>query len=402
MNILEGIRVLDFTQAIAGPFATRVLAELGAEVIKIEPPQGDLVRAMAIVPGTDVSAMFNHGGAGKHSVCVDLKRQEGVDLVKRLVPTVDVVVENFAPGVIDRLGFGYNELKALKSDVIMCSVSAYGQYGEYASYVGADPVGQAMSGMVYTIGEPDGVPYLATNGIADTSTATHAALAIGMALVRRERQGVGAHIDIGMCDVMMAMDCVNIPLSAATNGAIDAKRSGPHSPAVSPFGVFRARDGHVLIEAWGEGEASLWGRLCKVMGRPELITDGDFASPEARLTNREKVTAVLEEWLDTFDGRDQALEFLYEARVVAAPVLSPAEAMRHRVATDRQMIQQVEYAKVPGFQMVAMPYKYDGEWCVPTRAPELGEHTRPVLQGLGMDDAEIDRLRDAGVVVIPG
>lgn len=238
--LLGGIRVLDFSQAIAGPLATRVLASLGADVIKVEIPSGDLVRGMASHEG--FSAMFAHGNAGKRCVSVDLKSDEGMRIVRELAAQCDVVFENWRPGVAARLGLDYPTLSAGRPELVYCSVSGYGQEGPLHELVGADPAGQAISGMAAMIGDPNEAPYLSTNGIADTSTAVNAALAVVAALFHRERTGFGQHIDIAMSDVMLFMDATNAPLAAARRGAGPAiVRTGRHHPVVAPFGIFRGR-----------------------------------------------------------------------------------------------------------------------------------------------------------------
>ena len=371
---LAGTRVIDFTQAVAGPFGGRILADLGADVIKIEPPTGDLARSLAPVGDGRFSAMFQHANAGKRSVVIDLKAPGGLEQAHDLIRDADIVLENFTPGVMDRLGLGYETLEALRPGIIVCSVSSFGQYGSYSQFVGADPVGQAMSGMVAMTGDPGRTPYIVTNGVADTSTGTHAAVAVLGALLQRERTGQGCHLDVSMCDVMLFMDCCNVPLAAATGGEPPMQRSGPHNPTVSPYGVFTARDGYVLIEAWGEGVRSLWGRLCLVMERPELITDPDFATNDARRANRDAVTAVIEGWLATVP-RDEAVARLHEGRVVAAPVLDPYEALTHTIAREREMVVPVAAGGHEAIDVIANPYR-GASWAMQTRgAPDLGEHS---------------------------
>jgi crotonobetainyl-CoA:carnitine CoA-transferase CaiB-like acyl-CoA transferase len=255
--MLAGIRVLDFSQAIAGPLATRVLASMGADVIKVEIPSGDLVRTMAAHEG--FSAMFAHGNAGKRGISVDIKTEAGMGIVRALAGKCDVIFENWRPGVAERLGLDYLTLSDGRPDLIYCSVSGYGQEGPLRSLVGADPAGQAISGMAAMIGEPNEAPLLTTNGIADTATAVNAAFAIAAALYHRERTGDGQRIDIAMSDVMLFMDVTNAPLAAARRGAGPSiERTGRHHPVVAPYGIFRGRDGYVVIEAWGSGADSLW------------------------------------------------------------------------------------------------------------------------------------------------
>lgn len=402
MKPLAGVRVIELTSAVAGPFAGRLLADLGADVIKVEPPEGDFIRGINLVGGHGFSAMFQHSNAGKRAVTLDLKSEDGRVAALALVRASHVVLENFAPGVMARLGLDYDSLTAVNPSVIMCSVSSYGQTGSHASFVGADPVGLAMSGMTYMTGEPDGPPYMANNGIADTSTGSHAVLAILAALYARTRTGEGTHLDIGMCDVMLTMDCCNVPISAAANGTVDMHRYGNHNRAVTPCGVFAAQDGHVLIEAWGEGPRSLWGRLCSVMERPELIEDPRYRTNAARVEGRDEVTRILEDWLAS-QTRDEAMSRLNQGRVVAAPVLSPAEVINHAVTRDRRMIQPLDHAGTGTVGVVAAPYKASS-WSLSTSlAPERGADTDAVLRhhDLGLPDDVRERIIAAGGTANP-
>ena len=395
---LTGVRVIDFSQAVAGPFAGRLLSDLGADVIKVEPPTGDLSRKLTTVGDGEFSAMFNHANAGKRSIVIDVKAPEGLEIARALVRGADIVVENLAPGVMSRLGLGYDDLIQLTPDLIMCSVSSYGQYGSYSGYVGADPVGQAMSGMVAMTGDPDRPPYMLTTGIADTSTGTHAALAILAALLDRHRTGKGCHLDISMCGVMLLMDCCNVPLALASRGAAPMERSGPHNLTVSPFGVFAAQEGYVLIEAWGEGENSLWGRLCHVMRHPALIDDVEFRTNEARRRNRLAVTALIETWLASMP-RDEAMQLLYEARVVAAPVLTPYEAVCHPVATERGMAQTVTVAGHDEIEVLASPYRGVPWGTVTKPSPLHGEHSCDIASGeAGVSVDRVAELVASGVL----
>lgn len=394
---LDGIRVVDLTRAVAGPFAGRLLADLGADVVKVESAGGDLARALTPVGEHGFSAMFNHANAGKRSIVLDLRSQEGLAIVRTLIASVDIVVENFTPGVMARMTLGYEKLLEINPAIILCSVSSFGQYGAQSGLVGADPVGQAMSGMVAMTGEPDGAPYLVTNGIADTSTGSHAALAIVAALLDRARTGRGCHLDISMCDVMLFMDCCNVPYAAATEGAVPLERSGRHNLTVSPYGVFTAPDGYVLIEAWGEGAASLWGRLCTLMERPDLIVDRDFASNAARIRNRPRVSEVIEQWL-AGRSRDEAIAELQRARVVAAPVLTPWEATQHRTSQERGMVGRVTTGGET-YSVINNPHRGTPWPLVIGPGPRHGEHSREVLSELiDLGEGEITRLIESGVV----
>jgi CoA:oxalate CoA-transferase len=396
-GILEGIRVVDFTQAIAGPLATRIMAGLGADVIKIEMPAGDLVRWMGY-------EMFGHGNAGKRCVSLDLKSAEGMDLVRRLVAEADVVMENWRPGVAAKLGLDYHSLLELKPDLIMCSVSGYGQSGPLSGIVGADPAGQAISGMAAMIGEAGEAPYVTSNGIADTSTAVNACLTMVAALYHREKTGRGQHIDVAMSDVMLFMDTTNTPVAAARRGTGDIPRTGRHHPVVAPYGVFKATDGYVVIEAWGSGRESLWGRLCAVMGRLDLLDDPRLFDIEERREHLPLVIEIIEDWLATLPSRQEAVDQMVAAGVVAAPILTPDEAVRHPIYADRAMVVDAPDPSRPDgvLPMIRVPYRFSESTVSTVRAPGLGEHNDEVLsEVLGLSADHLADLHSRGVLHRP-
>lgn len=396
-GILSGVRCLDFTQAVAGPLGTRVLAALGADVIKVEIPSGDLVRTMAAHQG--VSAMFAHSNSAKRCISLDLKDEECMQIVRDLVAQCDVIVENWRPGVADRLGLGYAALSEINPTIVMCSVSGYGQTGPLSHLVGADPAGLAISGFTAMIGEPGEAPYWPTSGIADTSTAVNAALGIIAALFHRERTGRGQHVDIAMSDVMLFMDATNVPLAAARRGAGTIPKPGRHHPVVAPFGIFTASDGYVVIEAWGSGPESLWGRLCGVIGRPDLIDDPDFLTIDDRQAHLPELIEILEGWLATVPTRQEAVDRLVAAGVVAAPILTPEEAVAHPIYAERAMICEVPHPTIGTLPVPRVPYRFSGSDVVTERAPAIGEHNEEVLRDLlGYDAERIEALRRRGVL----
>ncbi len=399
-GVLDGLLVVDFTQAIAGPFATRVLAELGARVIKVESPNGDLVRGVQHRPGEGWGPMFGHGSGGKLSIAADLRKPRGRALVDRLLDHADIVVENFRPGTLARLGFDPRRLVDRPKGPIVCSISGFGQDTEQSAWSATDPLGQAFSGMTYMIGQPGEAPLLAANGIADTSTAMSAAVAILAAVIGRQRDGKGRHLDISMADVMLAMDCVNNPVAAAYPD-IDWQPLGHDHPAVCPFGVFAAMDGFVVIQGMGQGGDSTWGRLCKVIGQEGLVTDPATASEAARLTNRALVNDHIRDWVGR-RRRDEVVRALQAGGAIAGPVNDPREAVTHPFHRSRNAVQIPEAAADRGeplHPMVALPFGQAGLTGRPGRPPKLGEHGRSLLgELLGMSQDEIDSLYEAGVL----
>lgn len=398
-GVLDGLLVVDFTQAIAGPLATRVLREMGARVIKIESPQGDLVRGLQQRPGHAWGPMFGHGSAGKESVCVDIRQPDGRAIVDRLLDLADVIVENFRPGVMERWGLDPRGLTERARKPVVCSVSGFGRGTPQSAWAATDPLGQAFCGMTYMIGQPGEAPYLAANGVADSATAMSAAAGILGALIGRMKEGRGRYIDLAMADAMLAMDCVTTPVAAAFDD-VEWQALGHDHPAVCPFGVFRARDGFVVIQGLGQGEASTWGCLCAAIGEPDLVSDPRTATDAARLHHRDLVNGPVSHWVAQ-RTRAEAVDRLQAAGALAGPIHSPREAVTHPFYRQRGCVAPVatDQADAPERDMVAMPFRASGLSGPPLRPPRLGEHTDAVLQDLlAMSSTEIDALRARGVL----
>lgn len=402
-GVLDGMLVVDFTQAIAGPLATRVLAEMGARVIKIESPRGDLVRGIQSRPGQAWGPMFGHGSAGKESICVDMRQPEGKAVVDRLLDEADIIVENFRPGVMESWGFAPHDLLERPKKPVVCSVSGFGRGTEQSSWSATDPLGQAFSGMTFMIGEPGGEPYLAANGIADSATAMSAAAGILAAVIGRMKDGRGRYVDMAMADVMLAMDCVTNPVAAAFDD-VQWKALGHDHPAVCPFGVFHASDGDVVIQGLGEGPDSTWGRLCIAIGQEALVTKPETASAAARLLHRDLVNKPVAEWISK-RTRSEVVRTLQAAGTLCGPVHSPREAVTHPFYQVRRTVAAVDTDEpnVPTRDMVTMPFRPSGLSGPPRRPPKLGEHTRELLRDvLRMATDDIDALFSKGVVIEKG
>jgi len=411
-GVLRGIKVLDFTRAVAGGYCTRVLRDMGAEVVKIEAPEiGDGIRLLPPFSGkswalpASMSPIFIHCNAGKSSIGLDLKKPEAIDLLKRMVPHFDVVVENFTPHVMRSLGLAYDDLKGLREDLIMCSISGFGAEGPLAEFPATDPVGQAMSGMLSLCGDEDGYPYQAGNGIADSTSAMTAALAIVSAILERFRSGEGQHIDIGMMDALFAVDCAAAPSYVASRGEYSVPRGGQYHHLACPWGVFKGPQGsYMVVMAVGDLP---WERLVRFMGRPDLIEHPDFNNMGVRLQNQEKVHEIIEEFLQTFETAEAAHKALSEALIIVGRVLDPWEAANHPQMATRDMIHPVDYPfaddPVP---TIATGLHFSKSKTSIGRAPFLGEHNRQVLREyLGLSDDELTQLHEKGVlhehVIVP-
>ena len=290
MKPLEGLRVLDLTRVLAGPFATAILADLGAEVIKLEPPQGDDYRHIG--PFRDgESALFALTNRGKKSVVIDLKSPDGQALARRIAGTCDVVVENFRPGVAERLGLGANRLRQGNPRLVVCSISGFGQSGPSAELPAYDIVVQAMSGWMDATGEEGGQPLKVGEALGDIAAGLYAVIAILSAVIGSARTGQGATLDVAMLDCLVAM----LPTSHALHlyAGRSVERVGNRHPLSTPFGAFRTSDGHAIIAVLG---ARQFRALAGLIGAPEAADDPRFASDESRTAHEPALRALIETW----------------------------------------------------------------------------------------------------------
>jgi crotonobetainyl-CoA:carnitine CoA-transferase CaiB-like acyl-CoA transferase len=392
-NLLTGVRVLDFTQVIAGPACTRLMAELGAEVIKVElAPTGDLSRVLPVVR-QGRSGYFAQHNQGKQSLCVDVRNPRGRELIDGLIRRTDVLVENFSPGTIGRLGLPKAHVLALNPDIIMCSISAFGQEGPLRELPGFDYIAQAMSGATSMIRKPDEPPMITGFAVGDVGTAVLALAGINAALFDRERGGGGRYLDISLVDFYFHCHELNLEVATLDKPPIPA---GSHHASVAPLGVFRAPDGDLMLVVL----PGMWTRLCEAMATPELEQDPRFRDNDARVVHRDALIDIIEAWMATTGSRDAAFARLRKARVPAAPVLSVMEAMTHPHMIERESVYTVDDPVLGPFSVTGNPLRFDGQ---PrqrlSRAPFLGEHNAAILQNhLGLSAEAIAELREAGIL----
>ncbi len=397
--VLDGIVVIDLSQYLAGPTCTRMLVELGAEVIKIEvPPYGDPGRSFA--PRKNQRAGFHvQQNRGKQSVCVDLGTAEGIEIVRRLIAKADIVVENFSPGVMARKGLSFEELSADHPELIMVSISGFGQTGPLASRPAFDFIAQAYSGIMHMTGETDGPPLFVGIGLADSNAGVHAFAAIGHALFRRERTGRGTHLDISMVDALVHMHETAVYAPSITDGAYEPMRQGRFYQPAQPGGVYRGPDGWIVIFCTQGQLGNLW----EAMGQPELAVDPRFDNNENRLANREALTEAIESWLVGFPTDEAALAVLDEHRVPNSRVNSPADLAASEHLRDRGTMRTVVDPRLgsvdtPGFPLLFTGDRAPRAMAEDVVAPNLGEHNRAVLSAAGYGDDEIDQFESRGIL----
>jgi crotonobetainyl-CoA:carnitine CoA-transferase CaiB-like acyl-CoA transferase len=396
--LLSGVTVIDFTRVLSGPYGTRMLADLGARVIKIERPgEGDEIRhtVLQLDPGrTDQSSYFARLNAGKESIAIDLAHPQARDVVLDLVRTADVVVENFSPGVMTRYGLDDASLRSLRPDLIYCSISGFGQTGPLSSMQAYAHLINAISGMMDLDRGDEPKPRVAYLQAADVLAGTHAFGAICAALVRRGRSGRGAYLDVSMLECLVAAD--DITYGALLNGGT-VQRQPRIGMIVHPIG-----GRYVAVQS--AGAPHLWSRLVALIGRPELETDARFATPMARRTNWPALLQILRDWLDGFDSVDEAVDTLSRGRIPAVPMLSPEEVIEHPHLAARLAFPEIDHPGRGRVRVTALPFHVDGDPIAPGGpAPyRVGQHTREVLTGLlGYSDERIQALQSLRVIEVP-
>lgn len=403
--MLTGYRVLDIAQVVAGPTCTRILAELGAEVVKIElAPHGDRTRAGGIRPRhapferSSQSTYFYQHNHSKKSVALDFKRTESIELIKSMVRNVDVLVENFAPGVMARAGLDYETLKTINPRLVMCSISLAGQSGPLKAKPGYDYIGQAYAGITDLIGEPDGDPALITMAIGDCATGITAAMAVAFALLHRERTGEGQYVEASLLDTYFQMHERNVPRVSMLGPEFNPVRTGSQHPDGGPTGIFRHPDGTFLTLAVLPHQ---WEQFVRALGLPALAADPRFATARLRRENNAQLKVVVEDWLARFPSRDEALAALDRERIPGAPVLTLGEAIEQPHLRERGTVRRVHDDHLGDFDIPGFPAKFS-RWNIAgnLRAPLLGEHNAEVLRELaGLSEEQIATLYDQRVLV---
>ena len=396
-GVLDGYKVLDFTQYVAGPTVTLMMAEMGAEVIKVElAPGGDKTR-IAPMQVNGRSGYYVQHNRGKKSLCVDPKIAEGLAILTALVAKVDVVVENFAPGIIGRMGLDWETVKSINPRAIMCSVSAFGQTGPLATQPGFDTLGAAYAGITSMGGEADGPPYVPMAAIGDVSTGAHAMGAIACALLYRERSGRGQYLDLSLLDTYFHYHEASVQIHSLSKGAYKPTRSGLHNFYLAPVGVFKAHKGYIIIMCPMD---HIFGFLCNAMGRPKLAQDPRFIDNESRVKNYRALVGEIESWIAAQPNDEAALAAMQEHRVPCAPVLSVEEAINHPHLRQRGTIRRVHDRMLGEFELPGFALRFsDFPTPLELEAPFLGEHNGEVLgRYLGYTEEQVADLERRGVL----
>jgi CoA:oxalate CoA-transferase len=390
---LHGIRVLDLTNVLAGPFACHQLAHMGADVIKVEARQtGDLARQLGAdneLNRANMGVSFLAQNPGKRSITLDLKNAAGKEVFLRLVRTADVVMENFRPGVMDRLGLGSAELMKENPKLVYCAISGFGQDGPLRDLPAYDQIIQGMSGIMSVTGAPENAPYRVGYPVADTIGGITAAFAVAAALADRNRKE-GVFIDVSMLEAAMAT--MGWAVSNHLIAGREPKPLGNDNVTASPSGTFKTGDGLLNIAA---NKQEQFEAVCQVLGRPEWVQDPRFSDRHSRLQHRQELKALIEEVMASRSAREW-WPLLNAAGVPAGPVYSVPEALEHPQISERGMLGTFKNAPGVGrdIRIVRTGFKLNGETpSVETPPPQLGEHTTSILADLGYSSTEIENLQ---------
>jgi CoA:oxalate CoA-transferase len=391
---LRGIKVVSFEQVLSGPYAAMLLADLGADVIKVEEPgKGDSARYNHPLIG-DVSSYFLSVNRGKKSLTVNTKNKKGVDIIKRLLPQTDILIENFRPGVMKRMGLDYEVSKVINPQLIYLSLSGFGQYGPNSHRPVYDMVAQGVGGVVSITGEPNRPGVRVGYSIGDLGAALFAINATLAALYERQHSGRGQHLDISMTDCQVAL-CENACARYFASGEI-AKPVGGRHPILTPFQIFPTKTDNMVIVAH---RGKYWNKLCHIIDRPDLVNDPRFEDGTIRTKNHKILETILIESFKT-KTRDEWFKIFDEHEMIYGPVNNIEQIITDPHFNERQMFVEVQHPRLGKLKVVGTPMKFSRTPCqIETASPGLGEHTEEILrEKLNLTSAEISNLRSETVI----
>lgn len=374
-NALKGVRVVDFTQVVAGPTCTMMLADLGADVVKIEAPTGDLCRALPPFANGE-SVPFLSLNRNKRSTLLDLKDEAQVEMVAQLIAESDVVVECFRPGVMQRLGLGFEAMKARNPRLIYCAVTAYGQQGPCKDLPGVDGIVQAVSGLMSVTGMPNAEPCKVQVPVVDVVTGYLSTIAIMGALAQRARDGAGQFLDMSMFGSAIALQQLSFASYFYDHEV--PQRTGSAAPYSAPNEALRCADGWIMVAAY---HPARWVAFCELLGIPELAKDARFAKAADRLANRPELVALLEQQLCK-KSKLEWLALLQQADIICGPINDYSEVVESPVFRAADLTEQVEHPNAGVLALPRSPFRTPGEPLL-RPAPMLGQHTSEVFKGLG-------------------
>ena len=392
---LKGIRVIDYSHFLAGPYMGRCLAALGAEVIKVErPTMGDAGRAHPFFVNGQ-SGYFLQQNMGKQGLCVNLKDPRGLEMMHKLTDTADVFLENYRPGALDRLGLGYAELSKRNPKLVYCSVSAYGHTGPDSHRAGFGLIAEAKSGIMAMVGNPGEAPPLLRIALGDMYTGIHGVAAVCAALLGRVSSGLGQHIDMALYDCLVSMHEYAVQCYTFSGGTEIPVQTGHDLPQSTLYGVFSATDGYIVIAAQVD---DAWKRLAALVGGPAFAADARFHSASGRNANRLEILPVVRTWVSTRTVAD-CLAQLDAIEVPSAKVQGIDEVLADPQVLARGMLIEQEHPVLGKVKLPNLPFHFSGcDTTITMPAPLMGQHNRSIAAGLGYSASEIDRMVADGVL----
>ena len=392
---LEGVKVLDLTRALSGPFCTMILGDLGADVIKVEPIDGDMMRQWGPFDRTE-SVYYLTGNRNKRAIAIDFRSAEGIELIKEFAKECDVVVENFKPGSMDAMGLNYEKLAEINPRLIYMSITGFGRDGPNSDQPGFDQIAQGYSGLMSVTGSPESGPLRVGVAIGDQTTGMWAAIGVLSALAQREKTGVGHRIDTSLMASLVGLLSVQGQryLSLGETPGL----AGNNHPVVSPCGVFQTKDGPLNIAA---NTPNMWITLCNILDLNELVADERFIDNASRAVNRNELKQLIEKQLSRFD-RQHWTHLFNKSGVPAGPINNLAEVFSDAQVLHCQLVEEVNHPVLGTLKLVGSPIQFDlNKGSSIKRAPPLlGEHTSEILEEFGWSHQEIDNLNKRGVVKI--
>ncbi|MFP5414599.1 MAG: CaiB/BaiF CoA transferase family protein [Gammaproteobacteria bacterium] len=394
-RMLEGFKVVDFTHVIAGPHCTKLLAEHGAEVIKIEPLGGELAR-MLPMHREGRSAYFIQHNVGKKPMAMDLATPEAQAICRELIKQADVVVENFSPGVMKQHGLDWESLRKINPNLVMCSISCFGQTGPLSHLPGYDWIAQSYSGIIDLLGEPGRTPIFGDFAFGDVSTGAHAYGAIVTALLHRMRGGKGQHIDLALMEVLFSYHELAVQMYDTTGGQWVAQRSGARHGMLSPVGIYKCKDRYIFLL----GINHQWRGLATAMGREDMLADPRFSDLKTMGQYKDELDAAIEAWLDTLPSVDEAVAQLQKHRVPCAPILSIPEVIALPHSKERGLMRTIPDAIFGDIHVPRTALRFSEFPDTPDlRAGTLGQYNHEILrERLGYTEAQIADLEARNVI----
>jgi crotonobetainyl-CoA:carnitine CoA-transferase CaiB-like acyl-CoA transferase len=393
-KILDGVKIVDLTRVYTGPYCGQILADMGADIVKIEDagPNSNERSWPPFAEGTEEATYFIGLNRGKRSIELNLKEEKARQIVYDLVKNADIVMENFAPGVANKLKVGYEECKAVKPDIIYLSTSAFGQYGPLSKLPGYDMLAQAMGGLMSITGYPD-MPLRVGSSLGDAIAGLYACIAALGSLHYRGLTGEGQYVDISLVDCIFT--CLENNVPAYTIAGRAPQRMGSRHPDGGPYDVYVCKDGYVGVVASNE---KLWGNMCGAMGVPEMAKDPKFNSNVTRLENIEEMTAFINNWMKDYTV-DEMVKILRDVRVAVAPILEVPQICESENTKVRHMLLEYDHATAGKVKVPGNPLKFSAYEAIAELPPPFkGQHTPDILKELGYNDADIAKLLEAGVI----